>query len=67
LCAALFKAAIFHDSSLGWRFGLHAVSGALTGLFFVGLFYRSASLYHPQRRAILHLVEISRNSYSLIF
>lgn len=23
--------------------------------FFLGLFYRSAALYHPQRRAILHL------------
>ena len=25
------------------------------GPFFLGTFYRSASLYHPQRRAIIHL------------
>ena len=42
-------------SNLGWRFGLQALAVALSSLFFVGLFYRSASLYHPQRRAILHL------------
>ena len=41
--------------SLGWRFGLQSVTSVLTSLFFLGLFYRSASLYHPQRRAILHL------------
>ena len=27
----------------------------ITSTFFFGMFYRSASLYHPQRRAIMHL------------
>jgi hypothetical protein len=31
------------------------VTGALSLAFFLGLIYRSASLYHPQRRAMLHL------------
>ncbi|XP_076357701.1 monocarboxylate transporter 10-like [Tachypleus tridentatus] len=41
--------------SLDWRLGLHAVTGVMFLTFFLGIFYRSASLYHPQRRAILHL------------
>lgn len=40
---------------LGWRLGLQSVTGALSLAFFLGLIYRSASLYHPQRRAILQL------------
>jgi len=40
---------------LGWRLGLQAVTGVVFLTFFLGTFYRSASLYHPQRRAILHL------------
>lgn len=40
---------------LGWRLGLQAVTGVLALGFFLGVLYRSASLYHPQRRAILHL------------
>lgn len=40
---------------LGWRHGLQSVTGALSVTFFLGLIYRSASLYHPQRRAIVHL------------
>jgi len=40
---------------LGWRIGLQLVTGILLSVFFFGMFYRSASLYHPQRRAILHL------------
>ncbi|XP_053692970.1 uncharacterized protein LOC128741289 [Sabethes cyaneus] len=40
---------------MGWRLGLQAVTGLVSFSFFMGLLYRSASLYHPQRRAILHL------------
>ena len=32
----------------------------MASLFFLGMFYRSASLYHPQRRAILHLKDMSK-------
>ena len=47
-------------STLGWRLGLQTVTGSAVSLFFLGLFYRSASLYHPQRRAILHLKDMSK-------
>ncbi|CAG9111813.1 unnamed protein product [Plutella xylostella] len=40
---------------LGWRLGLQAITGVLLMAFFLSAAYRSASLYHPQRRAILHL------------
>ena len=40
---------------IGWRLGLQAVTGVLASTFILGTFYRSATLYHPQRRAILHL------------
>ncbi|KAF5286025.1 hypothetical protein FQA39_LY16467 [Lamprigera yunnana] len=41
--------------ALGWRLGLQVVTGAVSITFILGTFYRSASLYHPQRRAILHI------------
>ena len=67
-CCALFRwlfgenvnFSFFLHRSLGWRFGLQSVTSVLTSLFFLGLFYRSASLYHPQRRAILHLKDMSK-------
>lgn len=34
---------------------MQAVTGLVSCCFFMGLLYRPASLYHPQRRAILHL------------
>lgn len=34
---------------------MQCVSLTVLLTFFLGMFYRSASLYHPQRRAILHL------------
>lgn len=55
-----FFKTISHFRSLGWRLGLQAVTGSTICLFFLGLFYRSASLYHPQRRAILHLKDMSK-------
>ncbi|KAK2716431.1 monocarboxylate transporter 2-like isoform X2 [Artemia franciscana] len=42
-------------SQMGWRNGLQTVTGLTCLASVVGCFYRSASLYHPQRRAILHL------------
>lgn len=42
-------------SAIGWRLGLQLVTVTVFLTFFLGTFYRSASLYHPQRRAILHL------------
>ncbi|KAL1492002.1 hypothetical protein ABEB36_012511 [Hypothenemus hampei] len=42
-------------TSLGWRLGLQVITGTLSITFILGTFYRSASLYHPQRRAILHI------------
>lgn len=40
---------------LGWRLGMQAVTGLLSLAFFLPIVYRSANLYHPQRRAIMHL------------
>ena len=34
---------------------MQAVTVCLLLIFFLGVLYRSASLYHPQRRAILHI------------
>ncbi|KAK8766050.1 hypothetical protein V5799_007166 [Amblyomma americanum] len=50
-------AAFLHSTlgSLGWRHGLQAATGLVSLNFLLGAFYRSASLYHPQRRAIVHL------------
>ncbi|XP_050578340.1 monocarboxylate transporter 10-like [Bombus affinis] len=40
---------------LGWEYGMQLVTGALSLAFFLGFIYRNASLYHPQRRAMLHV------------
>lgn len=42
-------------SSLGWRYGLQSLAALVFVTFILGTFYRSATMYHPQRRAILHL------------
>merc|ERR1719483_2019140 len=48
---------LFNQSirSLKWRLGLQAMQGLIILAFFLGLFFRSASLYHPQRDAISHI------------
>lgn len=38
-----------------YSLGLQAVTVCVFSTFILGTCYRSASLYHPQRRAILHL------------
>ncbi|KAJ8964978.1 hypothetical protein NQ317_006384 [Molorchus minor] len=52
LFSVLYKEAI---GKLGWRLGLQATTGLLALAFFLPIVYRSANLYHPQRRAITHL------------
>lgn len=52
IMSAIIKITI---SGLGWRLGLQLVTGIISIMFILGTFYRSASLYHPQRRAILHI------------
>ena len=52
---------------MGWRLGLQAATGLLLSAFFLGTFYRSASLYHPQRRAILHLKTQRKKVMFLLF
>ncbi|KFM66926.1 Monocarboxylate transporter 8, partial [Stegodyphus mimosarum] len=49
-------------SNLGWRLGLQAITGMMSLTFILGIFYRPASLYHPQRRAILHLKGLQKRS-----
>ena len=48
---------MFYSSnrSNGWRYGLQIMAGVILITSIGSLFYRSATLYHPQRRAILHL------------
>jgi len=53
--AAVFLFIRLSIRSVGWRLGLQALTGLVFSTFILGLFYRSATLYHPQRRAILHL------------
>nr|CAH7727754.1 unnamed protein product [Callosobruchus chinensis] len=52
LFSVLYKEAV---GKLEWRLGLQAVTGLLALAFFLPVVYRSANLYHPQRRAIMHL------------
>ncbi|EEC18560.1 monocarboxylate transporter, putative [Ixodes scapularis] len=47
---------------VGWRLGLQALTGIVFAMFVLGIFYRPASLYHPQRRAILHLKSMQKRS-----
>ncbi|KAG5674643.1 hypothetical protein PVAND_004597 [Polypedilum vanderplanki] len=53
---ALFSVIIKEGvGKIGWRLGLQFVTILMSSSFFMALLYRPASLYHPQRRAILHL------------
>ena len=48
--------------SKNWRFGFQALALITFITFFLAVLYRPASLYHPQRRAILHLKSLQKRS-----
>ncbi len=50
--------AIFRD--IAWLRGMQAVTGLLLPTVVAGCLYRSANLYHPRRRAILHLKSLKK-------
>ena len=41
--------------SFGWRYGLQIIAAIVSTTVIIASLFRSATLYHPQRRAILHL------------
>ncbi|CAG2173015.1 unnamed protein product, partial [Oppiella nova] len=45
-----------------WRFGFQGLALIAFITFFLAVLYRPASLYHPQRRAILHLKSLQKRS-----
>lgn len=51
---------VIATSSLGWRRGLQVLALIMSTIALCPLFYRPASLYHPQRRAIQHLKVTSK-------
>ena len=51
----------FLSRSYGWRYGLQILAGLFLTTAIGSAFYRSATLYHPQRRAIMHLKSQRRN------
>lgn len=57
-----FQMSIFPNRSKSWRFGWQVMAGVMSISFFLGVLYRPASLYHPQRRAILHLKSLQKRS-----
>ncbi|KAI1286975.1 Monocarboxylate transporter 14 [Halotydeus destructor] len=48
--------------SKSWRFGFQCLALLVLVAFFLGVLHRPASLYHPQRRAILHLKSLQKRS-----
>ncbi|XP_053201301.1 uncharacterized protein LOC128386308 [Panonychus citri] len=48
--------------SQSWRTGFQSLALVAFINFFIGVLYRPASLYHPQRRAILHLKSLQKKT-----
>ncbi|XP_023224834.1 monocarboxylate transporter 10-like [Centruroides sculpturatus] len=47
---------------IGWRLGFQVVTCIFVITILLSVFYRPASLYHPQRRAILHIKCLQKRS-----
>ena len=52
----------FFFRSQNWRTGFQSLALVAFINFFIGVLYRPASLYHPQRRAILHLKSLQKKT-----
>jgi len=57
-----FASILMINRSKSWRFGFQIMALVVSLCFFLGVLYRPASLYHPQRRAILHLKSLQKKS-----
>ncbi len=47
-------------SSLGWMRAFQAMTGLMFPAVIAGALYRSPGLYHPRRRAILHIKSLAK-------
>ncbi|XP_054163329.1 monocarboxylate transporter 2-like [Oppia nitens] len=56
------QAVTYFISSKNWRFGFQAMALISLISFILSVLYRPVSLYHPQRRAILHLKNLQKRS-----
>lgn len=61
-CSNCFFFFFLFDRSQSWRTGFQSLALVAFINFFIGVLYRPASLYHPQRRAILHLKSLQKKT-----
>lgn len=53
---------LFITSALGWMHAMQALAGLMLPAVASGALYRSATLYHPRRHAILHIKRLKKTT-----